>query len=322
MAFILHTTRSISRSGVRMLSLRQLILAGISGGILLVLLAFGAGVIAGQYLKAGQGSDLPVTHADPAKERFTFDRLGEMAGRLVKLETDARSLVKKLSALEALESQLGKLNAGKPVTAGSPVVSSPSLSGAAGGRVLAPQGCSSDEIKNGSVEGQKIDSTEKSLVCLQELLGRVEAAASRRSVAYMAIPTQQPVDATRIGSPFGNRADPFNGHLAFHSGIDFDASTGTPIRSAGGGRVKTAAWVSDLGFVVEIEHGNGLMTRYAHTSKMYVKAGDIVTPGQLIAAVGSTGRSTGPHLHFEILHNGRFVDPMHYLSIGALQPNA
>ena len=319
MAFILHTTRSISRSGVRMLSLRQLLWAGCAGAAFLTFLAFGAGILVGHYVGSSSPSELAVVAKDPARERFAFDRLGDMTGRLVKLETDARSLVKKLSALEALENRLGDLKAGKSVD--SPIVTESRLPSAAGGKALAPQGCAPDEIKNG-IASQQMDSTEKSLACLQDLLGRVEAAASLRSVAYMVMPTQQPVDATRIGSAFGNRIDPINGHLAFHSGIDFDAPPGTPIRSAGGGRVKTAAWVSELGFVVEIEHGNGLMTRYAHTSKMYVKTGDVVTPGQLIAAVGSTGRSTGPHLHFEILHNGRFVDPVHYLNIGAQIPNA
>lgn len=319
MAFILHTTRSISRSGVRMLSLRQLFLVIVSFALLLVLLAFGAGVLVGQTIGNKQDAEISKHPKDPAKERFAFDRLGDMAGRLVKLETDARSLVKKLSALEMLESRLGDLKAG--TLPASPIAAnSLQKQGAAGGRVLAPQGCAADEIRNG-VSGQEIDSTEKSLVCLQNLLSKVEAAAAQRSVAYMIMPTQQPVEASRIGSVFGNRIDPINGHLAFHSGIDFDAPIGTPIRSAGGGRVKTAAWVSELGFVVEIEHGNGLMTRYAHTSKMFVKAGDVVTPGQLIAFVGSTGRSTGPHLHFEILHNGRFVDPAPYLSIGSQVPN-
>jgi len=319
MAFILHTTRSISRSGVRMLSLRQLIIFSSLLAFLVAMFAFGAGVLVGRNTGNAESKPLAVVQSDPVKEKFAVARLGEMAGRLVTLETNARSLVKKLTALETLENRLGDLKTGKfdPTPT---VAETGQRSGAAGGRVLAPQGCSVDETHNG-VAGQKIDSTEKSLVCLQNLLSRVESAAAKRSVAYMVIPTQQPVDASRIGSVFGNRIDPINGHLAFHSGIDFDAPIGTPIRSAGGGKVKTAAWVSDLGFVVEIEHGNGLMTRYAHTSKMYVKAGEVVTPGQLIAAVGSTGRSTGPHLHFEILHNGRFVDPAPYLSIGAQVPN-
>lgn len=321
MAFILHTTRSVSRSGVHMLSLRQLLFFGASGVILLGALTFGAGILVGQHMQGEQGGAAALAaQKDPAKERFAFDRLGDMAGRLVKLETDARSLVKKLGALETLENRLGDLKAGKQIAPNS-TIADVKQTGAAGGRVLAPQVCDAGESKNGAVS-QKIDVAEKTLTCLQDLLRKVDTAASQRSVAYMVMPIQQPVEANRIGSVFGNRIDPINGNPAFHSGIDFDASIGTPIRSAGGGRVKTAAWVSELGFVVEIEHGNGLMTRYAHTSKMYVKTGDVVTPGQLIAAVGSTGRSTGPHLHFEIIHNGRFVDPAPYLSIGALVPNA
>lgn len=162
---------------------------------------------------------------------------------------------------------------------------------------------------------------EKTLSCLQTLLQKVELAAAKRSVSYMILPTQQPIASDRLGSRFGNRLDPFTGRIAFHSGLDFEAPTGSPIHAAGGGRIKNAGWQSELGYMVEIDHGNGLMTRYAHASKLHVKTGDVVTPGQMIAAVGSTGRSTGPHLHFEILHEGRFVDPLHYLNIGNAAPN-
>jgi murein DD-endopeptidase MepM/ murein hydrolase activator NlpD len=311
MAFILHTTRSISQSGVRILSLRKVLLTVGSGALLLVVGAFCAGIFVGQNTKPVSVVSVPQSQRDPIRERFTFDRLGDMTGRLVKLETDARSLVTKISALEILQSRLATLDghskiAALPNTKG----------GAAGGRVMAPQGCSSDILNNASA-GKNIEGAEKTLACLQTVLDKVEAAAAKQSVAYMSMPVRQPVNTTRIGSGFGDRIDPINGRLAFHSGIDFDAPIGTPIRSAGGGRVKSASLVSDLGNMIEIDHGNGLVTRYAHTSKMYVKVGDLVTPGQVIGEVGNTGRSTGPHLHFEIIHNGRYVDPAPYLSVGA-----
>jgi murein DD-endopeptidase MepM/ murein hydrolase activator NlpD len=317
MAFVLHTAHSISRSGVRMISLHQLVAAAISGALVLSVFAFAAGVFVGQTYG---GSDEPsAAHRDPVKERFALDRLGDMAGRLVRLENDARSLVKKLSALETLEGRLRDLKAGRtPVApAGSVDAIKP---GAAGGRVLAPEGCSSDQAGK-YVVGAQVERTEQSLTCIQDLLGKLEVATAVHSVAYMPMPTQMPISSPKIGSPFGNRLDPITGHLAFHSGLDFEAPTGTQIRSAGGGVVKTASWVSDLGLVVEIDHGKGLLTRYAHTSRVFVKPGDVVTPGLVIAEVGSTGRSTGPHLHFEILQNGRFVDPRTYLNIGALLPN-
>ncbi|PLK47747.1 M23 family metallopeptidase [Uliginosibacterium sp. TH139] len=318
MAFILHTSQGVAQSGVRMLSLRRVVAGAcllcscLAGG------AFALGWVLGQHFgPAQQMPGIQARQTDPVKERFTFDRLGDVSGRLLTLESEARSLVKKLTALEMLESRVAELKTGKPaVQAG---VGSPAKGGA-GGRVLAAQLCESAAGQGGASEIQ-IAGAEKTLTCLQDLLRKVEAAAATRSVNYMALPTQQPLQDQRIGSRFGNRVDPFTGRIAFHSGLDFEAESGTPIHAAGGGRVKNAGWVSELGFVIEIDHGNGLLTRYAHTSKMHVKTGDLVTPGQLIAAVGTTGRSTGPHLHFEILHNGRFVDPMYYLNIGDKVPN-
>jgi murein DD-endopeptidase MepM/ murein hydrolase activator NlpD len=115
-------------------------------------------------------------------------------------------------------------------------------------------------------------------------------------------------------SAFGNRDDPFSGRRAFHAGLDFAAAAGTPIHAAGGGTVSFAGFKAEFGQTVEIDHGNGLSTRYAHASVLKVKAGDIVVPGDAIAAVGSTGRSTGAHLHFEVLRHGEAVDPRRYLA--------
>ena len=112
----------------------------------------------------------------------------------------------------------------------------------------------------------------------------------------------------------GNRVDPFVHRHAFHAGVDFAAERGTPIRSSAGGTVAFAGFRPDYGWLVEIAHGNGLTTRYAHASKLLVKVGAVVFPGEPIAIVGSTGRSTGPHLHFEVLRRGSHVDPRLYLA--------
>jgi hypothetical protein len=312
MAFILHTTHSISQSGVRILSLRKVLLIAGGGAAVLIVAAFGAGIFLGKALNPEPLTTAAFVQKDPIKERLTFDRLGDMTGRLVKLETDTRSLVTKISALETLQSRLASMSGGSRVA----TLPGPQAGGAAGGRVMAPVGCA-DNHRKGEKPGTDMASAEKVLSCLQSVLDKVEQAAAKQSVAYMSIPVRQPVEAARIGSGYGDRIDPINGKLAFHSGIDFDAPIGTPIRCAGGGRVKAASMVSELGNMIEIDHGNGLVTRYAHTSKMLVKVGDLVTPGQIIGEVGNTGRSTGPHLHFEILHNGRYVDPSPYLSIGA-----
>ncbi|MDQ2736377.1 MAG: M23 family metallopeptidase, partial [Pseudomonadota bacterium] len=142
----------------------------------------------------------------------------------------------------------------------------------------------------------------------------VAEAATRRTLEQMRMPTRLPIEGATLTSTFGNRVDPFTRTSAFHAGLDFAAGIGTPIDAAAGGTVAYAGHRSDFGEVVEIDHGNGLMTRYAHASRLLVKTGDIVTPGQAIAMVGSTGRSTGPHLHFEVLRNGEHVDPKRYLA--------
>ncbi|HWH83016.1 MAG TPA: M23 family metallopeptidase, partial [Burkholderiaceae bacterium] len=139
-------------------------------------------------------------------------------------------------------------------------------------------------------------------------------AATDRSVQLMRTPTRAPLVRAAVVSLFGNRDDPLTGRRAFHSGLDFAAVTGTMIHAAAGGLVKSAAFHHDYGWTVEIDHGNGLVTRYAHASRLLVRAGDVVAPGAVIAAVGSTGRSTGPHLHFEVLRNGAATDPRRYLA--------
>jgi murein DD-endopeptidase MepM/ murein hydrolase activator NlpD len=127
------------------------------------------------------------------------------------------------------------------------------------------------------------------------------------------IPSSKPVD-TVTSSGFGFRSDPFTGRPALHAGLDFPAEVGTPIQAAAGGVVVLVDKHPQYGNVVEIDHGNNLVTRYAHASRFHVKAGDIVKRGQLIAEVGNTGRSTGPHLHFEVLLQGVPQDPARFLA--------
>ncbi|MCL1842485.1 MAG: M23 family metallopeptidase [Defluviitaleaceae bacterium] len=127
-------------------------------------------------------------------------------------------------------------------------------------------------------------------------------------------PTLMPVDNGRITSWFGNRSDPINGSRAFHFGVDIPAPMGTPIRAAGGGTVIFEGWRSGFGNVVFIDHGGGLVTRYAHNTRNAVVEGQRVERGDIIAYVGSTGRSISPHLHYEVLQNGRQVNPVPFIT--------
>lgn len=124
-----------------------------------------------------------------------------------------------------------------------------------------------------------------------------------------------PVENGFMSSTFGYRSDPFNGKSEFHSGIDFTAPIGTPITAVAAGVVVLSALSKDYGNMVEINHGSSFESRYAHNKVNLVSVGDVVKKGQVIAYVGSTGRSTAPHVHFEVYKNGRVVDPATYLHI-------
>jgi len=140
-----------------------------------------------------------------------------------------------------------------------------------------------------------------------------EAKLLQQKIKEDMLPSKSPVEVGYNSSSFGWRADPFTGRTAFHEGLDFTASIGTPIYAAAGGIVTAVEEAPDYGKFVKIDHGSGIETRYAHTSMILVKVGDIVKQGQLIAKVGNTGRSTGPHLHFEVRLNGEALDPRKYL---------
>lgn len=122
-------------------------------------------------------------------------------------------------------------------------------------------------------------------------------------------PSIRPVNGGYLSSRFGRRIDPFTGRPAFHRGLDFSARVGTPVYAPAAGHVTRASRKGSLGQLIEIDHGNGLVTRYGHLDQFLVKKGDWVRRGQLIGRVGTTGRSTGPHLHYEVVQNGQWQNP-------------
>ncbi|QRX83870.1 M23 family metallopeptidase [Glaciimonas sp. PAMC28666] len=133
------------------------------------------------------------------------------------------------------------------------------------------------------------------------------------------LPTNQPVQANYNSSSFGWRVDPFTGRSAFHEGLDFPVLPGSPIVAAAAGVVISAEYHAAYGNMLDIDHGNGIVTRYAHASRLLVKVGDIVKRGQRVADSGSTGRSTGPHLHFEVRIKDVAQDPRKFLAAGTDQ---
>ncbi len=129
-------------------------------------------------------------------------------------------------------------------------------------------------------------------------------------------PVTNPAPGRRISSRFGVRKDPLLGTPAFHSGMDFRAPNGAPVRATASGKVVKAGWTGGYGRMVEIDHGNGLKTRYAHMSKILVKKGQRVSVRKIIGKIGSSGRSTGPHLHYEIRRHGKTINPVRFLKAG------
>ena len=146
-------------------------------------------------------------------------------------------------------------------------------------------------------------------------LTRADMDRLNRTLAL--VPYRKPViGEVEFTSGFGVRSDPFLGRPAMHTGLDFRASTGDPVRVTANGKVVSAGWSGGYGRMIEVDHGNGLATRYGHLSEIDVKVGEIVKIGQVVGLVGSTGRSTGPHLHYETRIDGEAVDPQKFLRAG------
>ena len=288
MSFIMIAAGPTSRSRVRTLSVLSLLVGSTCAA--LMLLAAGAGL--GYWISA-PSAPVPTAQERPrAALPFAVEQLGALSGRLFKLESQAGQLSEHIRVMQGGTPK--QESAARPKHAGS------------GGPLLAPR------LEQDALDD--LDALQTRLAFIEQQVMLVSDAAALQHLALMRMPTRLPIESAELVSSFGNREDPLTGRRAFHSGLDFAAGQGTAIHAAAGGTVVFAGFRPDFGWVVEIEHGNGLTTRYAHASRLLVKTGTVVTPGDPIAAVGSTGRSTGPHLHFEVLRNGEATDPRRYLA--------
>ncbi|TXC65260.1 M23 family metallopeptidase [Piscinibacter aquaticus] len=223
-------------------------------------------------------------------------KVGEMQAKLVKLE----AMGDRVSGLAGVKSDELR-DAPKPkVVPG----------GAQGGPYIPPQAVTLEQLRS------IVDTLDETADQNADLFTLVESRLMESRLQSLMVPSTAPV-AGPIGSGFGFRPDPFTGRSALHMGLDFPADVGTPIVAAAGGVVQLTETHPAYGQMAEIDHGNGLVTRYAHASKLLVRTGDIVKRGQLIAHVGNTGRSTGPHLHFEVLVDGVPQNPARFLAGGS-----
>ncbi len=217
-------------------------------------------------------------------------KLGEMQAQLARLD----ALGERLSSLAGFRPQDFRFS------------EAPGLGGAAP-TLLPPQNLSLAEFSD------KLSTLERNVETRNDLLGVLEAQLFEQAVKKKLIPTMMPVSAPYNASAFGRRVDPFTGQWAMHEGIDFLAEKGAPIVAAADGIVVFAGIHPQYGYMVDIDHGNDLVTRYAHQSRLFVKEGEVVQRGRKLGEVGSTGRSTGPHLHFEVRYRGAAQNPMKFL---------
>ncbi len=158
-----------------------------------------------------------------------------------------------------------------------------------------------------------LDSLDSEMNDREQKLSVLESLLTSRSLSERVMPAGRPVEEGWLSSRFGKRNDPFTGKQEYHKGLDFAGKKGAEVVAVGDGVVSWSGKRSGYGNLVEVTHGNGYVTRYGHNERNLVKVGDTVRKGQQLALMGSTGRSTGPHVHFEVLHNGKAVNPAKYL---------
>lgn len=300
MHFII-TDAWLAKSRAIHLSGTQLVLA--LAALSLALMFMAAGLYHWLVLKGARegwplvGAAIRLVSKDDAEQRDRFlrenldamaRRLGDMQAKLVQLESLGERVSGlagvKLADVQAAPGQGGVLIAGRPQ--------------------------SLEELQEAMAELDRVTGQHT------DLLTVIESRLIEQKMSTLMLPTRLPVPAGHLGSPFGWRIDPFTGRNALHSGLDYEAQAGAAVVAAAGGVVVAREAQPAYGNVVEIDHGNDLVTRYAHLSRFSVRKGDLVKRGQKIAEVGTTGRSTGPHLHFEVLVRGVPQNPQKFLAAG------
>jgi len=218
-------------------------------------------------------------------------KLGEMQAQLTRLD----ALGERLSGLAGIRPQEFRFS------------ESPGLGGAAP-TLLPPQNLTFAEFSD------KVFQLSRVMESRTDMLGVLETELFEQAVRKKLMPTMRPVPSPYNVSSFGRRIDPFTGQWAMHEGIDFVADIGTPVVAAAGGVVQFAGLHPQYGNMIDIDHGNDLLTRYAHLSKLLVKEGDLLQRGRNIALSGNTGRTTGPHMHFEVRYRGTAQNPLKFLA--------
>jgi murein DD-endopeptidase MepM/ murein hydrolase activator NlpD len=299
---LIITDAWLAKSRPLHLSGTQLILTGVGAALALMLVAVGMYHLV--FLKGAREGwpvigalvKLVVKDEFEQRDRFLRENIDAMAKRVGEMQA-------KIVQLEALTERVSQL-------AGVPIPLNAKSPPGQGGALIGARPLTLEELRQTLADIESISSSKVDVLTL------MESRLFDQKIAKIMLPTAQPVPGSHLGSAFGWRIDPITGRSALHTGLDFQADVGTSIYAAAGGVVVVQEFHAAYGNMVEIDHGNNLITRYAHASEAYVKKGDLVKRGQKIAAVGSTGRSTGPHLHFEVWADGSPQDPKKFLITG------
>ncbi len=298
---LIITDAWLAKSQAIYLSGTKLVLAGFVAALALMLVA--AGLYHWVFLKGARegwpvvGALVKLVVKDEAaqRDRFLRENLDVMARRLGEMQA-------KMMQLEALGERVSGLAGVNP--------NDIKVAPGRGGVLVSGHSLSMEELQATLADLDRLTDQRVDLMTV------MESRLFAQKIKKMMVPTQEPVAGGHLGSAFGWRIDPLNGRSALHTGLDFPSDTGTAILAAAGGVVVAQEVHPAYGNMVEIDHGNELVTRYAHASRVLVKKGDLVKRGQKIAEVGTSGRSTGPHLHFEVLVQGVYQDPQKFLNAG------
>lgn len=277
----------------------QLAHKGVRRPLLAIAILLGAGAVLGGgtslAVTAALRADVQQQQAETSKIRREAQReVNALAARLGELQAEAN----RLNALGERLTRMGQLQDGE-FDFDQPV-------GVGGGDAV-------EDMPVGElVDG--MDDLKRKFAASGDQLSVLESLLFNTQLAMNAVPGREPIQGKYITSSFGTRADPIKGGRQFHKGIDFEANVGDPVLAAADGVVSFSGDRSGYGHTVEVDHGNGFVTRYAHNSRLTRRVGELVRAGTEIAKAGSSGRSTGAHVHFEVWQNGAVVNPRKFLS--------
>lgn len=301
---VILVSSNLAKARTRTLTLTGAHLALLAGAFFLViaLLALGLNYLSLRYADKIDSPSLrslvlSVQQEERQKNQsYLHDSLNAMAVRMGQMQAQ-------LLRLDSLGERLAELSGIKPQE----FMFNQTLGQGGALSTVPSQDISFDEFN------RKMNELSLALDDRTDKLGAIDTFLLQDRLKKKSLPTLAPVEARWFTSSFGLRIDPFTGKSAFHEGVDFIAEVGTPIMAAAGGVVVYSDYHPEYGNMIDIDHGNDLVSRYAHAAKRLVKPGQVVLRGQKIAEVGNTGRSTGPHLHFEVRHRGLPQNPTRFL---------